>query len=384
QLQSRLAAVGQLAAGIAHDFNNILGTILLYAELMLNNQSLAEKDRERLTTIFGQAQRGANLTSQVLDFSRRSVMERHAVDLVPFFQELESLLSRTLTESVQISFEANPRGSFVVDADPTRMQQVIMNLALNARDAMPKGGQLHFELSEERIDTSAPPFPGMDEELWIRIDVVDTGEGIPEDVMPHIFEPFFTTKPAGEGTGLGLAQVYGIIKQHDGFIDAQSVVGKGTRFTIYLPAVQESDDIFAPPDVRSTSDGAGETILVVEDDEATRAAVSEILESLGYRVLTVADGQEALETISKSGMNLDLVLSDLVMPNMGGRDLYYAVKQEFPHIKMILMTGYPLGGQTRELLDRERVAWLQKPLTSELLAMAVRDMLAPDESKASA
>jgi PAS domain S-box-containing protein len=384
QLQSRLAAVGQLAAGIAHDFNNILGTILLYAELMLNNQSLAEKDRERLTTIFNQAQRGANLTAQVLDFSRRSVMERHAVDLVPFFQELESLLSRTLPESVQITFEADSRGSFVVDADPTRMQQVIMNLALNARDAMPKGGKLRFELSEERIDLNSPPFPGMEAEQWIRIDVLDSGEGIPEDVMPHIFEPFFTTKPAGEGTGLGLAQVYGIIKQHDGFIDAQSVPGKGTRFTIYLPAVQEAEGVFAPPDARSTRDGDGETILVVEDDEATRAAVSEILESLGYHVLTVADGQEALDTISKSGMNLDLVLSDLVMPNMGGRDLYYAVKQEFPHIKMILMTGYPLGGQTRELLDRERVAWLQKPLTSELLAMAVRDMLAPDESKASA
>ncbi|MFN2147196.1 MAG: PAS domain S-box protein [Anaerolineales bacterium] len=375
QLQSRLAAVGQLAAGIAHDFNNILGTILLYAELMLNNQTLSEKDRERLNTIFSQAKRGANLTAQVLDFSRRSVMERHAIDLVPFFEELESLLSRTLPESVQLSFETQARGSFVVDADPTRMQQVIMNLALNARDAMPKGGQLRFGLSEQRIDPTAPPFPGMEAEQWIRIDVIDTGEGIPDDVMPHIFEPFFTTKPAGEGTGLGLAQVYGIIKQHGGFIDAGSKVGEGTCFTIYLPAVQETEGSSPPADIRQTGNGAGETILVVEDDEATRAAVAEILESLGYSVITVADGQEALNTINASGDHLDLVLSDLVMPKMGGRDLYYAVKQDFPHLKMILMTGYPLGGQTRELLDRERVAWLQKPLTSDLLAIAVRDML---------
>jgi len=377
QLQSRLAAVGQLAAGIAHDFNNILGTILLYAELMLSNQTLSPKDQERLNTIFNQAQRGANLTAQVLDFSRRSVMERHAIDLVPFFEELESLLSRTLPESVQISFSAQPRASFVVDADPTRMQQVIMNLALNAKDAMPKGGQLRFELSECRIDLAAPPFPGMDAEQWIRIEVVDSGVGIPDDVMPHIFEPFFTTKPAGEGTGLGLAQVYGIIKQHDGFIDAQSSPDEGTRFTIYLPAVQEREPTALPASTRSAGNGAGETILVVEDDEATRAAVSEILESLGYNVLVVADGQQALETITGSGIHLDLVLSDLVMPNMGGRDLYYAVQQDFPHLKMILMTGYPLGGGTRELLDRERVAWLQKPLTSDLLAAAVRDMLEP-------
>jgi CheY-like chemotaxis protein len=255
------------------------------------------------------------------------------------------------------------------------MQQVIMNLALNARDAMPKGGQLRFGLSEQRIDPTAPPFPGMEAEQWIRIDVIDTGEGIPDDVMPHIFEPFFTTKPAGEGTGLGLAQVYGIIKQHGGFIDAGSKVGEGTCFTIYLPAVQETEGSSPPADIRQTGNGAGETILVVEDDEATRAAVAEILESLGYSVITVADGQEALNTINASGDHLDLVLSDLVMPKMGGRDLYYAVKQDFPHLKMILMTGYPLGGQTRELLDRERVAWLQKPLTSDLLAIAVRDML---------
>jgi two-component system cell cycle sensor histidine kinase/response regulator CckA len=349
---------------------------------MLSNPSLSEKESERLNTIFSQAKRGANLTAQVLDFSRRSVMERHAIDLVPFFEELESLLSRTLPESVQISFETDARTTFVVDADPTRIQQVILNLALNARDAMPNGGQLRFELSQQRIDLASTPFPGMDAEQWIRIDVVDTGEGISDDVMPHIFEPFFTTKPAGQGTGLGLAQVYGIIKQHDGFIDAQSVVGEGTRFTIYLPAVQEMEAAPAPPDARASYNGTGETILVVEDDEATRAAVSEILESLGYHVLAVTDGQEALRTITNSGQHLDLVLSDLVMPNMGGRDLYYAVKQDYPHLKMILMTGYPLGRHTRELLDRERVAWLQKPLTSDLLAMAVRDMLEPADREA--
>lgn len=375
QLQSRLAAVGQLAAGIAHDFNNILGTILLYAELMLNNPEVREKDEERLNTIFSQAQRGANLTAQVLDFSRRSVMERHAIDLVPFFEDIENLLSRTLPETVQVAFEHEAGKSFFVQADPTRMQQVIMNLALNSKDAMPKGGQLRFGLDVVDIDLANPPFPGMDTETWIRINVTDTGEGIPPDVMPHIFEPFFTTKPQGQGTGLGLAQVYGIIKQHEGYIDASSIPGEGTRFDIYLPLAAKAE--LDHPSVMAHVDGngTGETILVVEDDDATRAAVSEILESCGYSVLSVPDGQRALDLITDSGEHIDLVLSDLVMPNMGGRDLFYAVQEEYPDLKMIMMTGYPLGGHTRELLDRERVTWLQKPLTSDSLTVAVRKML---------
>jgi PAS domain S-box-containing protein len=375
QLQSRLAAVGQLAAGIAHDFNNILGTILLYAELMLNNPELQEKDQERLHTIFSQAQRGANLTAQVLDFSRRSVMERHAIDLVPFLGDMQSLLARTLPETVQVKFNHGPDEPFLVQADPTRMQQVIMNLALNAKDAMPNGGSLHFSLEKVDGDTASAPFPGMGTDRWIRMTVTDTGEGIPPDIMPHIFEPFFTTKPQGQGTGLGLAQVYGIIKQHEGFIDAASTPGQGTRFDIYLP-LSTTTEIDHPPAVQlANGNGTGETILVVEDDDATRAAVSEILESCGYTVLSVPDGQVALGVITAGQEQIDLVLTDLVMPKMGGRDLFNAVQDEHPDLKMIMMTGYPLGGQTRELLDRERVTWLQKPLTAEMLTVAVRKML---------
>ena len=375
QLQSRLAAVGQLAAGIAHDFNNILGTILLYAELMLNNPELEEKDRERLNTIFSQAQRGANLTAQVLDFSRRSVMERHALDLVPFLADMQSLLARTLPETVRVSFKHGPDDSYLVQADPTRMQQVIMNLALNAKDAMPNGGTLQFSVENVESDTASAPFPGMEKDRWIRMTVIDNGEGIPPDILPHIFEPFFTTKPQGQGTGLGLAQVYGIIKQHEGFIDAASTPGRGTRFEIYLP-LSTTDEIEQPlAATRANGNGTGETILVVEDDDATRAAVSEILELCGYTVLSVPDGQVALGVITGGQEQIDLVLSDLVMPNMGGRDLFYAVQEEHPELKMIMMTGYPLGGHTCELLDRERVSWLQKPLTAEMLTVAVRKML---------
>jgi PAS domain S-box-containing protein len=376
QLQDRLAAVGQLAAGIAHDFNNILGTIILYSELLLSNEAVEARDRERIETIFKQAQRGSTLTSQVLDFSRRSVMEKHALNLVPFLQDLEKLLSRTIPETVKLSLDFSGKEHYIVNADPTRMQQVFLNLALNARDAMPKGGELRILLDQVEVNEPSPPYPGMDTGTWVRIRVTDTGEGIPEEVMPHIFEPFFTTKPQGKGTGLGLAQVYGIVKQHEGYIDADSTINEGTTFVMYIPALKTRVVDELPSGLQEDRAGAGERILVVEDDEATRMAICEILDIMGYSVMAVADGIEALETLEENNGQIDLILSDLVMPNMGGRDLYDYVTGNHPDIKVILMTGYPLGGHTRELLDRSRVTWLQKPLSSEAVAKAVKEMLA--------
>jgi PAS domain S-box-containing protein len=380
QLQDRLAAVGQLAAGIAHDFNNILGTIILYSELLLNNEMLEQKDRERIETIFKQAQRGSTLTSQVLDFSRRSVMEKHALNLVPFLQDLEKLLSRTIPEAVKLSIDYNGGQSYIVNADPTRMQQVFLNLALNARDAMPKGGELKISLNQIDVDEVHPPYPGMKSGAWVQICVSDNGHGIAEDVMPHIFEPFFTTKPQGKGTGLGLAQVYGIVKQHEGYIDAESMLDQGTTFSIFIPALESITVENVPSALKGERSGEGECILVVEDDESTRVAICEILNAMGYAVLDVADGVEALDVLAEKNGQIDLILSDLVMPNMGGRDLYDTVTERHPEIKVILMTGYPLGGHTRELLDRSRVTWLQKPLSSEAIARAVKDMLAGQPS----
>jgi PAS domain S-box-containing protein len=374
-LQDRLAAVGQLAAGIAHDFNNILGTITLYSELIMKSEVLLPKDRERLKTIFEQAQRGAKLTAQILDFGRKSMMERHPFDLIPFFTELQNLLSRTLPENVRLQFEFAEGEPYFVDADPTRMQQVIMNLALNATYAMPEGGELLFKLDKCEIQEQEKPFTNMDPGTWARILVSDTGEGIPADALPHIFEPFFTTKPLGEGTGLGLAQVYGIIKQHDGYIDAESEVSQGTSFTIYLPALDELPVLESSISADISQIGSGETIMVVEDDAANRAAIAEILESIGYKVLQVQDGQKALLTLQENDGAIRLIVSDVVMPNLGGKDLYEAVTQQYPEIKIILITGYPLGHGTQRLFDRRRVNWLQKPVDSETLAQAVRDIL---------
>jgi len=374
-LQDRLAAVGQLAAGIAHDFNNILGTIMLYSELLLNDPSISSQGKERIDTIFNQAKRGSTLTTQVLDFSRRSIMEKHAFDLVPFFTDLEKLLSRTLPENVKINMDFNGESGYFINADPARMQQAIMNLALNARDAMPKGGELSFSLDQNEVQAEQPPYPGMKTGNWVSIRVSDSGAGIDPDVMLHMYEPFFTTKPQGKGTGLGLSQVYGIVKQHNGFIDAESTLGEGTTFIIYLPAIDEQTEPDSTKGDIQTQSGRGETILVVEDDTATRNAICEILESQGYTVFFAEDGAIALSELEARSGAVELIISDLVMPNMGGRDLYDEVSDRYPHIKMVLITGYPLGGHTRELLDHQRVTWLQKPLTSETLAQTVQFML---------
>ncbi|MCK5318900.1 MAG: response regulator, partial [Anaerolineales bacterium] len=264
---------------------------------------------------------------------------------------------------------------YFINADPTRMQQAIMNLALNARDAMPKGGELCFTLDQLDVQDGQPPYPGMRAGSWVRIRVSDTGLGIDPDVMLHIFEPFFTTKPQGKGTGLGLSQVYGIVKQHSGFIDAESTSGEGTTFMIYLPAIDEQVEADITKGEFQTQTGRGETILVVEDDDATRNAICEILEAQGYTVFFAKDGAVALSELEARAGAIELIISDLVMPNMGGRDLYDEVSERYPNIKMVLITGYPLGGHTRELLDRQRVTWLQKPLTSETLAQTVQFML---------
>jgi C4-dicarboxylate-specific signal transduction histidine kinase len=375
QLQERLAAVGQLAAGIAHDFNNILGAIILYSEMALHTPDLDPKNRERLTTIFQQAERAATLTRQILDFSRRTVMDQTPIDLATFLIETEELLSRTLREHIRIELDFADE-HYVVNADPTRMQQIIMNLALNAQDAMPDGGDLRFELSRLRVvEGQLPPYRDMAPGPWVQLRVSDTGVGIPPEITAHIFEPFYTTKDPGDGSGLGLAQVYGIVKQHGGFIDVESHLGLGTTFIIYLPALEveiERPDVlprFIP------ANGHRELILVVEDDEATLRAVNEILETLNYRVLSAKDGRQALNIIEHHNGGVDLVLSDLVMPEMGGVALYHELEDRKIDAKMIFMTGYPLGTGTRELLDHKKVTWLQKPIRSDTLAKVINDTL---------
>lgn len=375
ELQDRLAALGQLAAGIAHDFNNIMGTIILYSEMLRQETQLSEKGRERLETVFSQAGRAADLTQQILDFSRRAVVSRHPMALVPFVKEFQKLLERTLPENIDMKFLPGNE-EYIINADPGRMQQVFMNLSLNARDAMAQGGTIQVDISRLEVKKGErPPFRDMPAREWVCIRFSDTGPGIPTHVLPHIFEPFFTTKVPGEGTGLGLSQVYGIVKQHDGYIDVDTRVGAGTMFMIYLPAVSGAAVPGLSIEESAPARGEGETVLVVEDDPGTQRALREALENLNYRVIVASDGHEATERIEAERATVALILSDMVMPKMSGIELYKWVREKHPGMKMILVTGYPLGDSTRQLLEEGRAVWLQKPFDSATLGSKVADLL---------
>jgi PAS domain S-box-containing protein len=378
QQRDRLASVGQLAAGIAHDFNNILAVIVLYTQLVLRTAALPPKAQERLQTIVRQSRRATELIEQILDFSRRSVIERYPLDLVPLLKEQFKLLERTLPENITLDLVYST-DDYVVEADLTRIQQATMNLMLNARDAMPDGGQLSAELSRVRFGAGETPLPDMEPGAWVRLAITDSGSGIPPDVLPYIFEPFFTTKAPGKGAGLGLAQVYGIIKQHEGHIEVRTEFGKGTTFTFYLPAVS------APPvetPARGTQvviHGDGETILIAEDDPVTRDALIDSLELLGYRVLTADNGLSALEIWERHRDKIELVLSDVVMPQMGGIALFQALKARGATVKVVLLTGHlldeKLDHQISDLKSQGVAEWMQKPLSLGQLSQVVAQAL---------
>jgi signal transduction histidine kinase/ActR/RegA family two-component response regulator len=379
QQQERLAAIGQLAAGIAHDFNNIMAVITLYADMSLRIPGLPAKLYERLETMDQQARRASDLIQQILDFSRRAVLERRPMNLQIFLKEQVKLLERTLPEHIQMELTYD-EGDHMVNADPTRVQQAIMNLAVNARDAMPEGGWLRIGL--KRISVTDPrraPLPEMEAGDWVQMSVTDSGTGIPPDVLPHIFEPFFTTR-APEGTGLGLAQVYGIVGQHEGHVDVETAVGEGTTFVLYLPALPlgRPDESALRGEDLDLFRGRGQTILVVEDEPATRRALVDGLELLGYRVLQATDGREALALYEQRGGGIDLVLSDAVMPQMGGQALFWALRERDPAVKVVLVTGHPLERELEGLQAEGLAGWLLKPLDIDRLARVVAEALAAD------
>ena len=378
QQQERLAAVGQLAAGIAHDFNNIMSIIVLHAQISQRTGGLPRQVPERLAAITEQAKRASSLIQQILDFSRRAVLERQPLDLLPVFKEEVRLLERALPENIRVQLAYSDE-TFIVSADLTRLQQIIMNLALNARDAMPGGGELRIELDRVRVlDPKAAPLVEMAAGEWVRICVSDTGVGIPGDVAPHIFEPFFTTKAPDRGIGLGLAQVYGIVKQHEGHIVAESRVGQGALFAIYLPALATLEPVPAQDVTTSLPLGKSETILLVEDDAGTRAAVADSLHLLNYRVLEASHGKEALGIFWRHKGRIALVLTDVVMPEMGGKDLLRALREQDPSVKVMLMTGHPLQDEGKGLQGTGAVSWLQKPVGLLPLAEAIARALSGD------
>jgi CheY-like chemotaxis protein len=303
-------------------------------------------------------------------------MEASVLDLLPFVKELDKMLRRVMPETISLELAYQP-ASYLVHADPTRLQQALMNLALNARDAMPAGGMLRFELDRLLLfPGGVSPIADMPPGDWIRLVVEDTGEGIRPENLQHIFEPFFTTKPVGQGTGLGLAQVYGIIKQHNGFIDVESQAGKGTRFRIFLPAYAEAPTERNQVESANGYDGSGKTVLVVEDDGVTREALNALLEAYNYRVLTAINGVEALQVMENSERPADLVVSDVVMPKMGGVSLYHILKERWPQVKVLFITGHPLESESQMILEKGSVHWLQKPFSVQDFHRAIQVLMA--------
>lgn len=377
EAQDRLATVGQLAAGIAHDFNNVLGVISVYAEVMQAAPNLSSRQQQQLATVVDQTHHAASLVRQVLDFSRRSVMERTPIDVAILVNEQIKLLKRTLSESIQLHLHSYEK-HFQVSADPTRLRQVLMNLAINARDAMPEGGVLTFALSRVKVtgDVAAThlPLPDMAPGDWVRLAVSDTGVGIAPAHLAHIFEPFFTTKPVGQGTGLGLAQVYGIVKQHGGAINVTSTPGHGTTFDIYLPLIDAGPSAAAVTAVAPDRRGS-ECILLVEDNADLCVAVAQSLETLGYHVLQAFNGTTALHLACQPGVVVDLVLSDMVMPGWNGLDLYAALRKLQPTADLLIMTGHPISPTHTAALQEMSGFWIQKPFVLSELADLVRATL---------
>jgi PAS domain S-box-containing protein len=376
QQHQRLAAVGQLAAGIAHDFNNIVAVITLYVQMLQRNPHLSEADHGRLNVIRDQAQNASKLIRQILDFSRQTVIERQPVDLKKLIHECIALWERTLPEHISIALECEFEGDAKVLAEASSIQQALTNLAVNARDAMPNGGELRVALRFVRLEESeTPPVSELKPGAWYEVSVIDNGMGIAAEHLPHIFDPFFTTKEIGKGTGLGLAQVYGIIQQHGGAVTAQSENYIGTTVRLFFPALVSQQASLPEGEGQETAGEGNETILLVEDNAPAREATSALLEMMGYRVLTAVDGREGLALFRKHQDSIQLVLSDLVMPEMGGLELSQHIHSHDPNLAILLMTGYPLEREKSQLGQEDHVEWLSKPFTVKQLTHAVRRLL---------
>ena len=369
-----MEAVGRLAGGVAHDFNNLLTVITGNADILLDGFPEGDRRKAEVEEILKASERAASLTRQLLAFGRGQTLIDEVLDLNAVVHNTEHLLRRVIGEDVSLISVLDPALSSV-RADPGQIEQVLMNLAINARDAMPKGGRLTIEtgnvwLDEDYARDHVTVKPG----AYVMMAVSDTGIGMGEEVRAHAFEPFFTTKELGKGTGLGLATVYGIVKQSGGYIWIYSEPGLGTTVKVYFPRVEErAAPALARPE-RSEPAGGHETILLVEDEDSVRGLARRCLEARGYRVLSAHGGREALEVAEKHGDSIDLALTDVVMPEMSGPELVGRLRLLRPGLKAVFMSGYTDNAFDRQGID-EGTAFLQKPFSAIGLAEKVREVL---------
>jgi PAS domain S-box-containing protein len=379
--QERLAAVGELATSLALDLNNMMTSIILTVQMLKSQSGLPSDLSLDLDVILSEAQRASDLGEQILDLSRRSYIETRPVDLRQFIEDVAATLRQTLPENLGL-FTDIGQEEYIVEADPARIQRAVMNLVIAPQDATPEDGEIRIELSRLEVspDVAEMPVANMTPGEWVCITVSDMRFVIPPQDLPHVFEPFFTTQVLGKRTSFNLAQVYGIVVQHDGYVTVKTTEEHGTAFQIYLPAAQAERVGEVEREIeedRTVLRGKGETILLVEDESNIRLAAQKILESLGYQVLTATDGRKALEVYQSVG-KVDLMITDLVMPEMGGRELLHELKKLMPNLKALVITGYISPEALQELKDEGFLNIVPKPFTVDVLMEATHRALKED------
>lgn len=371
----KMEAVGRLAGGIAHDFNNLLTAIIGYSQLSLSRLRPGDSLRLALSEIEKAGQRAASLTSQLLAFSRQQILQPKVIDLNEIVVDISKLIRRLISEDIDLATALKP-GIGPILADPGQIEQVIMNVALNARDAMPQGGKLTIETANMELDEAyALQHALVKRGTYTMLAISDTGGGMDEETKAQIFEPFFTTKEAGKGTGLGLSTVYGIVKQSDGHIWVYSEVGRGTTVKIYFPHIEGEAEPLSKGAVKEVLPRGSETILLVEDEEAVRKLIREVLEMNGYSVLEVAKAEDALTAANDPDKKIDLLLTDVVMPDMSGKALANLIGVIRPEIKVLYISGYTDNTIVHHGILDPGIAFLQKPFTPDALVRKVREVL---------
>ncbi len=371
----KMEAVGLLAGGVAHDFNNLLTVIGGSTELVLSNLEPDSPNRGLLEDVFAAADRGASLTRQLLAFSRQQFVKPELFDLTAVVRDSCKMLGRLIGEDVRLITDFT--GEVVtIEADRRQMEQVLMNLIVNARDAMPRGGRLTISTSAEDVGEAHPKRPALcPPGSYVRLSVADTGEGMPPEILDRIFEPFFTTKPTGKGTGLGLATVHGIVGQARGFVSVKSEVGRGTTFDVYFPKQQQLSDE-GPSEVGpDLPDRATELVMLVEDEPAVRKLAVSALRRKGFQVVEAESGSDALALYEKCQVPPSLLVTDVVMPDMSGPELAEVLTRQQPHLKVLYMSGYSSDAVLRHGVEEDRVEFLQKPYSLDNLVRAVHAVL---------
>ena len=373
----KMEAIGRLAGGIAHDFNNLLTVISGYSQLSLTALRQDNPLRDNLLQIQRATERASALTRQLLAFSRRQILNLRLIDLNLIVQDLDKMLRRIIGEDIEL-VTVFSRDLWKITSDPSQIEHVILNLAVNSRDAMPKGGRLFVETSNTELDQEyARSHISVKPGAYVKLLIRDTGVGMSPEVQERLFEPFFTTKEKGKGTGLGLSTVYGIIKQSGGNVWVHSELGQGTTFEVYLPRAEQAGESLKPRVGVIHGLQGSETVLLVEDEEAVRVLARKTLEGFGYRTLEAGYGEEALKRSKEYGKKIDLLLTDVVMPGMSGREVADRLSLLHPEMKVLYMTGYADSAIVHHGILEPGTALLLKPFTPDALAQKVREILDP-------